>query len=41
LLIDRLPHATVLSVAHRKELLTFHQQTIDFSSEPESAVLEG
>ncbi|WP_302052240.1 ATP-binding cassette domain-containing protein [Burkholderia glumae] len=30
LLIDRLPHATVLSVAHRKELLAFHQQTIDF-----------
>lgn len=45
LLIDRLPHATIVSVAHRKELLAFHQQTIDFSPEPEtepgSAVPEG
>ncbi|MDR6390394.1 ABC transporter ATP-binding protein/permease [Paraburkholderia phenoliruptrix] len=34
LLIDRLPHATVVSVAHRKELQAFHPQTIDFSPEP-------
>nr|WP_313899410.1 ATP-binding cassette domain-containing protein [Burkholderia glumae] len=37
LLIDRLPHATVLSVAHRKELQAFHQQTIDFSPKPQAA----
>ncbi|RDU95131.1 ABC transporter ATP-binding protein/permease [Trinickia dinghuensis] len=30
LLIDRLPHATVVSVAHRKELSAFHQTTLDF-----------
>ncbi|AEA62723.1 ABC transporter ATP-binding protein/permease [Burkholderia gladioli] len=37
LLIDRLPQATVLSVAHRNELLVFHQQVIDFSPELPSA----
>ncbi|AJK48600.1 ABC transporter ATP-binding protein/permease [Burkholderia plantarii] len=37
LLIDRLPQATVLSVAHRNELLVFHQQVIDFSPEQPSA----
>lgn len=41
LLIDRLPHATVVSVAHRKELLAFHQHTIDFSPEPASALAQG
>ncbi|WP_186106972.1 ABC transporter ATP-binding protein/permease [Burkholderia gladioli] len=41
LLIDRLPHATVVSVAHRKELLAFHQQTVDFSPEPASALARG
>ncbi|AYQ89974.1 ABC transporter ATP-binding protein/permease [Burkholderia gladioli] len=41
LLIDRLPHATVVSVAHRKELLAFHQKTIDFSPEPASALAQG
>ncbi|WP_186050878.1 ABC transporter ATP-binding protein/permease [Burkholderia gladioli] len=41
LLIDRLPHATVVSVAHRKELLAFHQKTIDFSLEPASALAQG
>ncbi|WP_186135044.1 ABC transporter ATP-binding protein/permease [Burkholderia gladioli] len=41
LLIDRLPHATVVSVAHRKELLAFHQQTVDFSPEPASAHARG
>jgi putative ATP-binding cassette transporter len=41
LLIDRLPHATVVSVAHRKELLAFHQQTVDFSPEPASALAQG
>ncbi|MGS1022720.1 ABC transporter ATP-binding protein/permease [Burkholderia glumae] len=41
LLIDRLPHATVLSVAHRKELLAFHQQTIDFSPKPQAAAWGG
>ena len=30
LLIERLPQATVISVAHRKELLTFHDTTLDF-----------
>ncbi|WP_039205482.1 ATP-binding cassette domain-containing protein, partial [Burkholderia glumae] len=41
LLIDRLPHATVLSVAHRKELQAFHQQTIDFSPKPQAAAWGG
>ncbi|WP_186259287.1 ABC transporter ATP-binding protein/permease [Burkholderia gladioli] len=41
LLIDRLPHATVVSVAHRKELLAFHQQTVDFSPQPASALARG
>ncbi|WP_186013143.1 ABC transporter ATP-binding protein/permease [Burkholderia gladioli] len=41
LLIDRLPHATVVSVAHRKELLAFHQKTVDFSPEPASALAQG
>ncbi|WP_186133049.1 ABC transporter ATP-binding protein/permease [Burkholderia gladioli] len=41
LLIDRLPNATVVSVAHRKELLAFHQKTIDFSPEPASALAQG
>ncbi|WP_186202434.1 ABC transporter ATP-binding protein/permease [Burkholderia gladioli] len=41
LLIDRLPYATVVSVAHRKELLAFHQKTIDFSPEPASALAQG
>ncbi|WP_186211427.1 ABC transporter ATP-binding protein/permease [Burkholderia gladioli] len=41
LLIDRLPHATVVSVAHRKELLAFHQKTIDFSPEPAFALAQG
>ncbi|WP_186267246.1 ABC transporter ATP-binding protein/permease [Burkholderia gladioli] len=41
LLIDRLPHATVVSVAHRKELLAFHQKTIDFLPEPASALAQG
>ncbi|KER69983.1 ABC transporter [Burkholderia cepacia] len=30
LLIERLPHATIISVAHRKELLVFHDTTLDF-----------
>ncbi|WP_175832840.1 hypothetical protein [Burkholderia cenocepacia] len=30
LLIERLPQATVISVAHRKELLAFHDTTLDF-----------
>ncbi|MDF3084117.1 ABC transporter ATP-binding protein/permease [Burkholderia sola] len=30
LLIERLPQATVVSVAHRKELLAFHDTTLDF-----------
>lgn len=30
LLIERLPRATVISVAHRKELLAFHDTTLDF-----------
>ncbi|MBR7972042.1 ABC transporter ATP-binding protein/permease [Burkholderia vietnamiensis] len=30
LLIGRLPQATVVSVAHRKELLAFHDTTLDF-----------
>jgi putative ATP-binding cassette transporter len=29
-LIERLPQATVVSVAHRKELLAFHDTTLDF-----------
>lgn len=41
LLIDRLPHATVVSVAHRKELQAFHAQTIDFSPELASATPAG
>ncbi|WP_175781600.1 ABC transporter ATP-binding protein/permease [Burkholderia cenocepacia] len=38
LLIERLPQATVVSVAHRKELLAFHDTTLDF---PASAAPEG
>lgn len=34
LLVDRLPHATVVSVAHRKELAEFHTLTIDFPARP-------
>ncbi|MBJ9594485.1 MULTISPECIES: ABC transporter ATP-binding protein/permease [Burkholderia] len=41
LLIDWLPQATILSVAHRQALLAFHQQTLDFSPEPASAVAAG
>ncbi|AKM03706.1 ABC transporter ATP-binding protein/permease [Burkholderia pyrrocinia] len=41
LLIDWLPQATILSVAHRQALLAFHQQTIDFSPERASAVAAG
>lgn len=33
LLIERLPHVTVVSVAHRKELTEFHDCTIDFSAQ--------
>jgi putative ATP-binding cassette transporter len=30
LLLERLPHATIVSVAHRKELLDFHDHVLDF-----------
>ncbi|MGF6573693.1 putative ATP-binding cassette transporter [Paraburkholderia sp. GAS333] len=36
LLMERLPRSTIVSVAHRKELLAFHDRTLDFT-DPESA----
>lgn len=38
LLIDSLPGSTVISVAHRKELLAFHDVTLDFSSKAEAGI---
>lgn len=44
LLIERLPHATIISVAHRKELLAFHDTTLDFlartTEEPQQRPLD-
>lgn len=38
LLLERMPYATIISVAHRKELLEFHDHVLDF---PERAPVAG